>query len=281
MSYKPDALPTGDEFHAYVLNEFKKIAAEFLAIQPAPVPNPDVLWKWDATAVAPFGIQAKPAAEWGANQRVMFLENIGGRNAVRLLTMPGDSNLYGSGTSERCDLQLSQANTDGYEGHEAWWAHSVWFPDDYEDPLPSPASAQPWNWGVVFDFHNTIAGTGQANFQVEAMPVTGSDSGRPTGLTFKMAWGSQAGPTEKRYPISPVSRNGWYDFKYHVRWTSDTTGFLDAWVNGAKKMAYRGPTLYQSQGVFCKLANYHSPHGKPSAVLHGPIVRARTEAGLA
>ena len=279
MSYAPDKPPaeTADEFHAYVLREFKKISAEFLALSitaPPPLPNPDLIWQWNAEAVAPFSIQARDPSR-------VSLVIVGGRKWVRLLTMPGDSSIAGSGSNERTDMQYSSDLTNGQEGRERWMTHSIMFPGDYVDPPPSPASATPWNFGVVFDWHNSALGAGQANMQIQAMPVTGSDASRPTGLGIKMAWGTQAAPQEKYYPIGPIVRNVPYNFKHHVFWTAASTGSFDAWVNGRLVMQYKGPTLYAGQETYCKLARYGSPTGQPCAVLHGRLRLGKTEASVA
>jgi hypothetical protein len=202
-----------------------------------------------------------------------------GGSAVRLRTHPGDINVHGSGRAERADLVLSQAATDCYQGREQWWAHSILFPDDYVDPPASTPSE--WNWGVVFDFHNSAPGGGQANFQINAMPVTAIAADRPTGLSFQVAYGTQANPTLHRAPIGPVVRNVWYDFVYHVKWSSGADGYITAWVNGALKMDYRGPTLYAGQGCYLKLANYHSAFGRASSVIHDRIVRGATAEAVA
>ena len=275
MSYSPDKPPAeaADEFHAYVLREFKKISAEFLALSitaPPPLPNPDLIWQWNADAIAPFGIQAKDPS------RVTLVTVYG--KYVRLLTMPGDSNLFGSGTWERCDLQYSSSLTNGQEGRERWFTHTIIFPDDYVDP---PQSNGTWNAGVVFDWHNSVAGGGQANMQIMAMPATATSADRPTGLGIQMAWGAQATPQTRYYPIGPVARNTPYNFKHHVFWTSASTGSFDAWVNGRLVMQYRGPTLYQGQETYCKLARYGSPTGQPCAVLHGRLRLGKTEASVA
>jgi len=194
-----------------------------------------------------------------------------GSSSVRLHTEPGDANVDGSVDNERNDLLLSQVQTDCFEGREQWWAHSVLFPDDYVDPPPSTAST--WNWATVFDFHNTTPGPGQVNFQLNAWPATAISPDRPTGLAFQVAYGDFANPTLKRFPIGPLVRNVWYDFVYHVKWSSSSDGFITAWVNGARKMEYSGPTLYAGQGCYLKLANYHTPFGKASSVIHDRVVR--------
>jgi hypothetical protein len=214
-----------------------------------------------------FGEQAKVAGR-------ASLVNVAGMRGVRLHTQPGDSNVAGSGSAERNDLTLSQTATDCYEGREQWWAHSILFPDDYVDPPMSTGST--WNWAVVFNFHNTSTGAGQANFQIMAMPTSAIARDRPTGLNFQVAYGSQTKPTLYKAAIGPVVRNTWYHFVYHLKWSSSADGFIKAWVNGVRKMDYRGPNLYAGQGCYLKLANYHSAFGKASSVIHGRVLRGTT-----
>lgn len=205
--------------------------------------------------------------------RVSLLQ-VAGMPGVRLQTRPGDSNVQGSGDAERTDLALSQRASDCHQGREHWWAHSILFPDDYVAPPESTETT--WNWGVVADFHNSAPGASQANFQVMAMPATAISPDRPTGLSFQIAWGNQARPSTYSAPIGAVVKNEWYDFVYHVRWSSQGDGFFDAWVNGKKRMAYRGPTLYPNQGCYFKLANYHSAFGTPTSVIHARVIRGLT-----
>jgi hypothetical protein len=201
-----------------------------------------------------FGIQAR------SNTRVSIVS--GGRDgstAVRLRTEPGDNNVFGSGSSERADLSLSQGSTDCSQGKEAWWAHSVLFPSDYV-----PAAD---GFGVVMDFHHT-GSSGQANFHV--------DSSRWDGQLHFRGYGGSQDQNHYETVIGPVVKNQWYDFVYHVRWSSGSDGFMRAWVNGVKKLDHRGPTIYAGQGCYLKLANYHSPFGQASSVVHDRVIRGTT-----
>ena len=242
--------------------------------RPAPMPPPV-----DPTTVEYSCDFASPWQNCGFSEQAKVagratLVTVGGVNAVRLHTEPGDNNVAGSGSNERNDLTSSQATSDGYEGKEHWWAHSMLFPADYVDPPESSSSS--WNFGIVADFHNTTSGAGQANFQVTAMPATAISPDRPTGLNFQINSGNQTSPTRANYPIGPVVRNQWYNFVYHVKWSSGADGFFDAWVNGVQMMDYRGPTLYSGQGVYLKLANYHTAYGLPSSVIHARVIRSAT-----
>jgi hypothetical protein len=100
-------------------------------------------------------------------------------------------------------------------------------------------------------------------------------------LSFQVAYGDQLNPAKHAAPIGPVVRNVWYDFVYHVKWSAGAEGFFDAWVNGAQKMTYRGPTLYAGQGCYLKLSNYHSAHGQASSVIHSRVVRGTTPGAVA
>jgi len=189
-----------------------------------------------------------------------------GAKAVRLRTEPGDSGVNGSGVRERNDLALSQAATDCYEGREQWWAHSLLFPDDFVAP----------DSGLVFNFHQTGRGSGQANFQLRV---------KSDALSFEGAGGPvvatrSSSPGRYFAPVGPLVRNRWYDFVYHVRWSSEADGFMYAWVDGVRKLAHRGPTLYAGMGCYLKLANYHLPTGQPSSVIHDRVVRGSSASAV-
>ena len=77
-------------------------------------------------------------------------------------------------------------------------------------------------------------------------------------------------------PTDSIVRNTWYDFVYHVKWSSGSDGYMQAWVNGVLMLDHRGPTLYTGYGVYLKLANYHSATGQASSIIHDRVVRGPT-----
>jgi len=204
-----------------------------------------------------------------------------GGTALRLHTEPGDNDVASSGTMERDDLWLSQDASDGYEGEESWWAHSVLFPNDFTAPT--------WESYVVFDFHNTGPGPWQANFHVAVERQ--ADVTQPGLLSLIGYGGVNSGDGPFNAVLGQVQKNVWYDFVYHVRWSSGADGFFDAWVNGKQILAHEGPTLYAGQGVYMKLANYHNPVCNPypacigqhagSSVIHDRVIRGATAAAVA
>jgi hypothetical protein len=214
------------------------------------------------------------AAQAKSAERITPVE-VAGVAGLRLETLPGDQGIAGSGRAERADLALSPQATGCTQGAEQWWKHALLFPDDYV--LPQVTAADPWPWGVVFDFHQT-GSEGQANFQVQV-------AGKPPELQFAISGGpvvsnGAPGSPTRQFPVGPIIKNHWYELVYHVRWSSGADGFFAAWVDGRSVLAYRGPTLYAGQACYLKLANYHTPVGKPVSVVHARLQRAATETAL-
>jgi hypothetical protein len=228
-----------------------------------------------------------PPATWWVDQkthgRISAVDapgGVGGR-AVSLHTEPGDNNACG-GTCDRADLTLSLAGTRSgepwqvalpavagvYEGSERWYAHSLYFPRGLYNP---PAGT--WDWAVYFDFHGIRASRPQP-LQLDMHKAGGGfrfiGGGGPNG---SYQWSKVIAPTP--------ALDTWYDFVYHIRWSSKSDGFSHIWLNG--KLLHRQdnqPTLWSFDGTtdlaFLKLANYHNATGVPSTVIHRRIRIGKT-----
>src|SRR5947207_7425591 len=249
------------------------VAAAIFVLAPPPPASAQIsstaIWSCEFVNSATdcgFNLQA-----FASNRATVVSPGRDGSTAAELTTQPGDSNLFGSGTAERADVDLGISTSYCNQGQDEWWAHSVMFPQSYVIP---PAGSV-WNWGVVFDFHHT-GPTGQPNFQIASLP---------TGLEFWVSGGPTVvnGPTDPGFhsvAIGPVTKNVWYDFMYHVKWSSGSDGFFQAWLNGQQLMNYSGATLYVGESCYLKLANYHTPLGVPISVIHSRVVRGATQADV-
>jgi hypothetical protein len=212
----------------------------------------------------------------------------GGR-ALRLHTESGDHDIAGSGEMERNDVYMAQpggAPVIFGEGAEHWWSHSILFPDDFAIPT--------WHMYVVAGFHHEGC-CGQGNFHINFQQ---RDNTREYGDLIFRGYGGTQDQGEYRATIfaggtePPISKNLWYDFVHHVRWSSGSDGFFNAWVRKDGELYYRrvlahqGPTLYTGQGVYLKLANGHVPvcdpypacigTHSPSSVIHDRVVQGTT-----
>jgi hypothetical protein len=264
-----------DSFRVEIPEPSSGSSLSSLAPQPpsVPLPDPSAVAFSCSFVGAVFDCGLEEQAELPGRAEFTSVARDGSKG-IRLHTEPGDNNVASSGEMERDDLWLSQAASDGYEGREAWWAHSIYFPDDFTVPT--------WESYVVFDFHNSGPGPWQANFHVAFEGQ--ADSTQPGLLSLIGYGGVNSGDGRFDAVLGQVQKNVWYDFVYHVRWSSGPDGFFDAWVNGKRVLAHQGPTLYAGQGVYLKLANYHDPvcdpypacigKHKASSVIHDRVIRA-------
>src|SRR6059058_4897980 len=232
--------------------------------------SPSAAWSCEfANSATDCGFYLQAAA---SNRAAVVGPGRDGSTAIELTTHLGDIDIAGSGANDRADLVLARSSTYCNQGQDEWWAHSLMFPPGY---VPPPVAAV-WNWGALFDFHNSSPGGGQPNFMVYATP---------TGLELHMAGGANTVnlPSDPGYysiAIGPITKNVWYDFVYHVKWSSGSDGLFQAWLNGRQVMNYSGPNLYVGQSCYLKLANYHTPLGVPISVIHSRVVRGTTQADV-
>jgi hypothetical protein len=185
-----------------------------------------------------------------------------GRQAVELTTLPGDDQVHGGGDWERDDLELPSSPDYCNEGQDEWWAVSVLFPEGYERTT---------GLGEVVNFHQEGSG-GPPNFNVVA---------EPDGLRLDGYYGDLENPGEYKVELGRIRRNTWYDFVYHVKWTSKDGGFFTAWLNGRKVLDHHGPTLYPGLSCYLKLANYHSPSRGPSTIVFDRLIRGTSAEAVA
>lgn len=216
-----------------------------------------------------LGEWAPPAA---ARRSSVVETSRSGTRAVRLHTEPGDSGVRGAGHWERDDLMKPPDPSYCNEGQDEWWAISVMFPSDFVFP-PGPEA------GIILDFHHT-GDRGQANYEIQTIPGIGLRARGYGGA------GVNGGRFEALIPDpygagTNVARNAWYDFVFHVRWSSGADGLMEGWLNGRKYQAFAGPTLYRGMSCYLKLANYHAPFGRPSSIIFDRIVRGTSAADVA
>ena len=173
-----------------------------------------------------------------------------GRYAARYEVDPGDNNVFGSGTGERTEAVTSQALTDGYDGHENWYAWSTMFAPGFVSNTST--------WNAFTQFHQT-GSTGQAT-QFDVMGNT---------LGF-LSWGGDFNnPTSCRATLDTNKQNGvWYDFVFHVKWSADpSVGFFEIFENGKVVVPLTHcPTLYSGQGVYLKQGYYRNAQPSTAVV---------------
>ena len=218
------------------------------------------------------GMSEHSALESSGGQRSSLVATArSASSGVRLHTEVGDNNIHGSGTWERNDIMMLPDASYCNQGQEEWWGNSVLFPSDFVFP-PGPEA------GIFFDFHHYYS-SGQSNFEIGTIPGIGMRMRGHGGSTLNEGQ-YEAVIADPFGKVNDVMRNVWYDFNYHVKWSSGSDGYMIAWLNGKKVMSYSGPTLYTGISCYLKLANYHAPFGLPSSVIHDRVVRGTSAASV-
>jgi hypothetical protein len=199
-----------------------------------------------------------------------------GARAIRFRTSGLDTRINGSGTWERSELRMDTRLSDGVEGAEQWWAHSTYFPDDFQ----FPQRFQPWQASLFVQWHDSRDAGRQPNLVGEIV----YEAGRNPGLVMRFRVTHEVGDY-RRYAFfrGPPQKNLWYDFVYHLKWSSGSQGFAQIWVRredelrGHLVMDYHGPTLYPDNGVYFKIGTYHPLFpDPPGSVIHDCVAKGRT-----
>jgi hypothetical protein len=47
------------------------------------------------------------------------------------------------------------------------------------------------------------------------------------------------------YEVHPLALGVWHDFIFHIKWSPNNDGFIEAWMNGKQVIHFRGPTENQ------------------------------------
>jgi hypothetical protein len=279
------------------LEAFAEIEARLTALEgvpPAPeppepnpdAPPPDWVAEWTAPDTMAYLMMEQNKAQ-GSGTRCTIMPAITyGRPCVKLTTKAGDNNVHGSGDMERSDLYHVMGSGGAPlvfgEGEDQWWSLSILFPDNFQFPT--------WHNYNLFSFHqesghgaNQWHGFFQADPANDANPgilrLEGAGGGSPDAPAVR--WGGDI-------LRQPIARNQWLELVWHVKWTSGNSGFTTLWLNGEKKVHHEGPTKYDDEGCYLKLANYHTPVCDPypacvggpshydSSVCYGPMKRGPT-----
>lgn len=207
------------------------------------------------------------AAQIKARERITIQSTVvrEGRYAARIEVRPGDDHVAGSGSGERAELFLRGALTGGSEGEEQYWAWSTYFPPDFDAPLGA--------WNTFTQFHHSGT-TGQVNIQFSVV--------NRRWIELRVLGGQFQSPSRRDFKLARFERGRWYDFVFHVRWSSTRAGLVEVWLNGdrvARKL--RTPTLYAGQAVYLKQGYYRRAYDGTTVVYQDGMRRGSRLAEVA
>jgi hypothetical protein len=210
-----------------------------------------------------------------------------GSSALRFTTLDNDDCVHSSGTAERSEIEMSNADTAASNGADQWWAHSLFVPLD--STLPSGT----WASAGVLQFHGNNGG--QPNFILQIL----NQGGTSPHLIFR-AYSAGAGGVDRsgtQYTYSVGGDSGiigqcifdnpqkgvWYDFVHHIHWSNTGAGRHEIWMRQAggpvtKVLDKQGiNTLYAADTAYLKMGLYHDPvPGANTSAVHDRLRRGST-----
>lgn len=175
-----------------------------------------------------------------------------GRHAVRIELAPGDR----GANKERAELKVGDPaieRSHGGPGGEIWYGWSLFVPREFslgrESPIvaqwhhrPSPAASRPWK---------KVRAMGAPPLLLYLIP----DQDR---LALLLIGRTAPRAGQRILGSRPILRDAWIDLVFHIRWSMEEDGFVEAWVDGlpftAGKM--RGATLYGEFSNVLRLGLY-------------------------
>lgn len=147
---------------------------------------------------------------------------------------------------ERAEVKLDRSVTWAYNA-ERWIGVSIYFPND----------------GSTNDDTSI--------FQMYARPTNGAwppppfqlqmNNGRLRMTRYGLSTSTPTIDRNQHWDLGAVPRGAWVDFVFHLVGSTGSSGIFDVWVNGERKVNYRGATVadnrtwYNKMGVYVGLGN--------------------------
>ena len=175
-----------------------------------------------------------------------------------------------SGSRVRSQIYADQETTDGYSGHENWYAWSTM--------IASGSALRDGYWNNLTSWHQS-----------------GSDCPAPMHLVVdgsnrRLYFDTRGGaldtttcstPYQKSWSLGTITFGQWYDFVVHVKYSADpAVGFVEIFMNGKRVVPKtHTATLYSGQGVYLKQGYDAGSATGTTTVYNDGTVRAGDYAG--
>jgi hypothetical protein len=177
-----------------------------------------------------------------------------GDYACRFTVRPGERVSNGN------RAELTHDNRDA-PGSEGWYAWSFLVPSDFED-----TEWKPKIWQCLGQWHDqpdTDKGETWKTFPGHSPSIAVyylSKNGEPSIEVWY-------GPTEPQRIVAraPIRKGEWMDMTFHIGWSQDERGFMEAWLNNAPITPQNGDghkvtgaNMWNSQPHFLKIGLYRT-----------------------
>ncbi len=163
-----------------------------------------------------------------------------GSRAGTALLKPGDPSWHGGGY--RAEWHAMD-HTSG-PGAERWQGISFYFPEDYNQGHNSST----WNDRIIFQY--TDEGSPMFSLHLDA-------ERQELWLRRKTSTGGTQ--TFQELGRWSFQTGRWYDLAFHAKWTKDSSGVFEVYVDGKREVSYSGRTLAIRDVTYSKWGIYGQP----------------------
>ena len=192
-------------------------------------------WSWDRARRDSIVVVTQPVRK--------------GRYAVRLTLAPGDI----AASKERVELKIADKEIErlhGSPGREMWYGWSFFVPIDYADP---PGG----QFQIVGQWHHRPA-SDKPSHVIGPPPLALRLASRDRLSTLILVGRASPNAPTRTLGARPVRRGAWSDLVFHIKWSTGSDGFVEAWLDGRPLTPGRmyGRTLYGSISNYLRLGLY-------------------------
>ncbi len=180
-----------------------------------------------------------------------------GRFAAKFTVRPGDFISNGN------RAELSWDNRDA-PGSVAWYGWSFLIPEDFAD-----TEWRPRLWQCIGQWHDQPMlekGETWANFPGHSPSIAVYYTSKQGVPTIELWYGTY----EKRemqhiVAVAPIQKGRWLDLVFHIGWSPNADGFIEAWLNGEPFIAPRednhramGANMWNAYPHYLKVGLYRN-----------------------
>jgi hypothetical protein len=187
-----------------------------------------------------------------------------GKYALKLTIRPGDAVVGGDKARDKERAEFIRLNnckkgsctlgTEGAEGTELWYAWSILIPEDYKY-----VSAKP-NYQIMGQWHDQPKPGEKPTGYSPPISVHYESSGDAQRFRIEYGLRQRGGPLQEF--DAPIQKGKWVDLMFHIRFSTGSDGFVEAWRDGESFKSSSGATrltgtnMYNSQPNYLRLGLY-------------------------
>lgn len=245
-------------------------------VEPEPTPRDP----WCASAAGPEavtkGFESGDLEGWsqelaGPWSAVVVDEARCGRHAVRFEIRTGDAPEASTGFRAELHELLDHIAP---VGSERWVAFSTLIPESWPDLDNRTVIAQWHATPDLLDGEVWRSPPLAVRYVGGELTVTARASAEPVQL-------ENDAPEEVLYRHPDLEKGVWHDWIFHIVWSWEEDGLVEAWLDGEPVISRDGPVGYNDRvGTWFKWGIYRDDHPETQALLHDHYRRGPTAAAV-